>query len=438
MNNKLIWDACLHEVSLMLNNELLYATWFKDTELIDFTNDEVTVKVPTTFHIYNIKKTYLSLIEEVFNNVTNTNVNFTFVCEDEISAPTDTPFEEVYDYKSANLNPKYNFDTFVVGDSNRKAHAISVAVCEKPGRTYNPLFIYGKSGLGKTHLMQAVGNQILTSTRLNVLYTFAQEFLEDYFEGLKNDINDFKNKYRNVDVLIIDDIQFLANKEKTQEEFFHTFNILYQQNKQIIISSDRSPDDLKYIEDRLKTRFKSGVSISLNPPDLDLRRNILNFKIKEEGYENIISDDVVNYIAHKISSDVRELEGTLRLLLANSSIYGGREIDLDFAIECLKDSSTSAKVNKVSINNIISAVCTAYNISEREIKGKSRKFEINLPRQIAMYLCRDLTDVSFQKIGLEFGNKHHSTVMSSCNKIEKLMKTDENLCKLIFNIKENL
>ncbi|MFV0499007.1 MAG: chromosomal replication initiator protein DnaA [Bacilli bacterium] len=446
MNNQELWAVFLADIKNNLNQNLLsFDTWFSSTKLISIKNGVTTVLVPTVVHIRYLNSVYIKLMESSFNKVFNTNTSFNFIVEETAEDEFNTinnlneSNQSVRNHKLSNLNPKYTFDSFIVGDSNKVAYSVAVAVAEQPGTQYNPLFLYGKSGLGKTHLMHAIGDYLLKNTLENVLYVNSNTFLEEFVDSLKDKNNSFKNKYRNVDVLIVDDIQFLAKADKTQEEFFHTFNILHQNNKQIIISSDRSPDDLKTLEERLRTRFNWGISVNIFPPELSLRKEILKSKLKDLDVDTIISEDVVNYIANRATHDVRELEGTLKNLLATATIMSnGVNIDLDFAINCLKNSNTVVNAKKKNIENIINIVAKTFGVSSEEIVSKSRKKDIIFPRQVAMYIARELTDYSFQKIGLYFGNKNHSTVMSSCDKIKDILKTDEFLQSTIYNIKEQL
>lgn len=447
MDNEQLWSVFLSNIKNELNNSHSFDIWFLDTKLISIENGITTVLVPTAVHIRYLNTVYIQLMENAFNKVFNTNTSFYFISEeshdDDFNVINDIDLtdntENVRNHRAANLNPKYTFDTFIVGESNKVASSVAAAVAEQPGKQFNPLFIYGKSGLGKTHLMQAIGNYVLKNSMENVLYVNSNTFLEEFVDSIKESGNSFKEKYRNIDVLIIDDIQFLANADKTQEEFFHTFNVLHQNNKQIIISSDRSPDDLKTLEERLRTRFNWGISVNINPPELELRKQILKSKLSELEVDSIISDDVIDYIANRATNDVRELEGTLKNLLATATILGnGIDIDLDFAINCLKNTNTVVKSKKRNVDNIINVVAKTFGVSSDEIISKSRKREIIFPRQIAMYLAREMTDLSFQKIGLYFGNKNHSTVMSSCEKVSQLIKTDEHLSTTIYKIKENI
>ena len=307
---------------------------------------------------------------------------------------------------------------------------------------YNPLFIYGNSGLGKTHLMQAIGNYIVKNTNKRVLYVTSDQFINDFLGLNKKDkdgtnfdyVDLFKDKYRNIDVLIIDDIQFLGNAPKTQNEFFHTFNTLYDDKKQIIISSDSSPDDLKHLEDRLRTRFNWGLKVNIFPPDNDLRKEILRKKIDNMDFTMNISEDAIDYIANMCSSDVRSLEGALTRVCAYSTIFFQEEITLDLTIEALKGTITPMTNFKNDIQKIQRVVAEHYNVSVEDLKSKKRVATIAFPRQIAIYLSRQLTDESFPKIGIEFGGRDHSTVMHSCDKIEKERKENKQLDNIINEI----
>ena len=358
------------------------------------------------------------------------------IIQEQLFVETPTKFNH-----KSNLNPNYTFETFIVGNSNKLAHAAAFAVAESPGLTYNPLFIYGNSGLGKTHLMQAIGNYIEHNSQKRVLYVTSEQFISDFSGIGRKDENDtsynyvdyFKDKYRNIDVLIIDDIQFLAGP-KTQQEFFHTFNTLYDDKKQIIISSDRSPNDLKLLEDRLRTRFCWGLTVDIYPPDMELRINILKKKI--EG--NKINKEVLEYIASNMASDVRQLEGAVTRLLAYSTIMGGAEINLSLAVDALKDFINKGTSEKTNISRVQKVVADYFQISVDDLKGKKRSASITFPRQIAMYLSREILNESYQRIGLEFGGRDHSTVMTSCDKISDSLKTTQSLRDTVDKIKSNL
>ena len=349
-------------------------------------------------------------------------------------------------FEKSNLISKYTFENFIVGNSNKLAHAAALSVAENPGNMYNPLFIYGNSGLGKTHLMHAIGNYITENSNRRVLYVTSDQFVQDFIGITKKDddgtnfnyIDFFKNKYRNIDVLIIDDIQFLGGATKTQQEFFHTFNTLYNDSKQIIISSDRSPTDLKLLEDRLRTRFTWGLTVNIYPPEFELKKEILKKKIVAGDFEEDIPDDVIEYIASNIGTDVRQLEGSITRLIAYSATWGGKKIDLDLAIEALPDFISKGMGEKNDVHRIQKIVSEYFQISVEDIRSKKRSSNISFPRQIAMYLCRNMTSESFPKIGTEFGGKDHTTVMHSVEKIEKEIKVNKDLANIIEKLKKDI
>ena len=431
-------------------NSLSYDTWFSTSKLVELNEEHAVIIVPTIAHKKHLSESYIDIISDIFNSITGTNFNFEFVLENEYNNKKITVKKEKEEelgvpYNSsekANLNPDYVFENFIVGESNRFAQATALAVAENPGKMYNPLFIYGNSGLGKTHLMQAIGNYIVKNTNKRVLYVTSDQFINDFLGLNKKDkdgtnfdyVDLFKDKYRNIDVLIIDDIQFLGNAPKTQNEFFHTFNTLYDDKKQIIISSDSSPDDLKHLEDRLRTRFNWGLKVNIFPPDNDLRREILRKKMANMDFSRHISDDAIDYIANMCPSDVRSLEGALTRVCAYSTIFFQEEITLDLTIEALKGTITPMTNFKNDIQKIQRVVAEHYNVSVEDLKSKKRVATIAFPRQIAIYLSRQLTDESFPKIGIEFGGRDHSTVMHSCDKIEKERKENKQLDNIINEI----
>jgi chromosomal replication initiator protein len=314
------------------------------------------------------------------------------------------------------LNPKYTFDTFVIGNSNRFAHAASLAVAEAPAQAYNPLFIYGGVGLGKTHLMHAIGHYTLSQNpNASVVYVSSEKFTNELINSIRDDRNDeFRNKYRNVDVLLIDDIQFIAGKERTQEEFFHTFNALHEANKQIIISSDRPPKEIPTLEDRLRSRFEWGLIADIQPPDLETRIAILKKKAKVENIN--VPNDVMLYIATKIKSNIRELEGALIRIVAYSSLTN-KEVTVELAEEALKDIISDSRPRQITVNLIKEVVSKSFNVKIEDFNSKKRTRAIAYPRQVAMYLCRELTDLSLPKIGDEFGGRDHTTVIHAYDKI---------------------
>ena len=454
-NNEMIWNKFLSLIKKRFSS-LGYDTWFKDTYLYSL-GDEAVIVVPTIAHKKHLGETYKDLIEEVLNSVTGTNFPLKFVLESEIEKQEKieqikVEEEELQEgvpynsYKKANLNPDYTFENFIVGESNRFAQATALAVAENPGKMYNPLFIYGNSGLGKTHLMHSIGNFIVQNTNKRVLYVTSETFVSDFL-GLNRKNSEstnfektdaFKDKYRNIDVLIIDDIQFLGNAPKSQEEFFHTFNTLFDNKKQIIISSDNSPEDLKNLEERLKTRFSWGLKVNIFPPDNELRKKILRNKIANMNFAQHISDDVIEFIANTCQSDVRNLEGALTRVCAYATIFFEEEITIDLAREALKGTVHNATSMTNDIMKIQRVVADYYNITVEDLKSKKRVATIAFPRHIAIYLSRQLTDESFPKIGMEFGARDHSTVMSSCERIENELKTNKQLEQILEEIKKKL
>ena len=433
-----IWSIFLEKIQLKVK-PILYETWFKDTKVMDITNDKATVRVPLDVHKNHLKENYNDIINETFMEVTGSIFNFEYISEGEIIK--EEKKENDAAIFNSGLDPKYTFDNFITGESNKFAKAIGIAVAEKPGSMYNPLFIYGNSGLGKTHLMNAIGNYITNNSSKRVRYVTSDKFVDDFLKLYRNKndnnfqlVDNFKQKYRDLDVLIIDDIQYLEIANKTQQEFFNTFNELHQKNKQIIISSDRSPDDLKKLEDNLKTRFNWGLTIDILPPDFELRLAILDKKIEAQGINNIVPEEVKEYIASNCQSDVRKLEGALTRVFAYATIMNGSEITIDLAIEALKDYIGKNIISKNKIDKVIKLVADKYNITPEDIKGKKRLSKIAVPRQIGMYICRNYLKESLPKIGSEFGGKDHTTVMHSVNKIDKMIKTDKNLANDIEKI----
>ena len=404
-------------------------------------------------HKKHLLDNYYDLITKTLNEITNNNLELVLLLKEEIEEVVPKKEEvsvDIVDDKSSkvhsNLNSNYTFDNFIVGNSNKFAQAAALSVAENPGRMYNPLFIYGNSGLGKTHLMHAIGNYIIANSNKKVLYVTSDQFIQDFISLKKKDENEtnfnyidfFKNKYRNIDVLIIDDIQFLGGATGTQKEFFHTFNTLYNDSKQIIISSDRSPDDLKLLEDRLRTRFCWGLTVNIFPPDFTLRTEILRKKIIAGNFEKEIPEDVIEYIASNIGTDVRQLEGSITRLIAYSAIMSGADITLDLAIEALKDFISKGMGEKNDVHRIQKIVSEYFQISVEDIRSKKRSSNISFPRQIAMYLCREMTSESFPKIGTEFGGKDHSTVMHSVDKIENEIKVNRDLANIIEKLKKDI
>ena len=457
MNYDSIWSTFLSEVKDELSN-LAYNTWFEETKLLKIENQKAYIIVPMAIHKKHLSDNYTSLITEKLNNIAGAYCDLVFILNEEIEEMVPKEKEQIsievkensgsepIEFVNSNLKSQYTFDNFVVGNSNKFAHAAALSVAENPGKMYNPLFLYGESGLGKTHLMHAIGNYISKTTNKKVLYVTSEQFIQDFIKTNRKDdletnfnyVEFFKNKYRNIDVLIIDDIQFLGGATKTQQEFFHTFNNLYNDSKQIIISSDRSPNDLKVLEDRLRTRFTWGLEVNIFPPDFELRSAIVRKKIIAEKLEKEIPDDVIEYIAANTGTNVRQLEGSITRLVAYSSMMGSAKITLDLAMEALKDTISKGIGEKNDVHRIQKIVSEYFSISVEDIRSKKRSSNISFPRQIAMYLCRAMTNESFPRIGIEFGGKDHSTVMHSVEKIENEIKVNKDLANIIEKLKKDI
>ncbi len=444
-----IWNNFLEKVQKNLA-PMLYEAWFAETKLISLDNNKATVLVPMLIHKKHLKENYNTLIETIFNEVTGSNFIFEYLTDEDIEKIKDKEIflsdEEISEPFQSNLNPKYLFENFVVGDSNKFAKTTAIAVAEKPGFMYNPLFIYSNSGLGKTHLMHAIGNYIVQNSKKKVLYVTSEQFVNDFIELYRKNKNNnnfkeverFKKKYRDVDVLMIDDIQYLEIANKTQQEFFNTFNELHTNNKQIIISSDRSPDDLKQLEDRLRTRFTWGLMVDIMPPNFELRLSIIEKKIEGHALNTNFPQDVKEYIASNCIGDIRKLEGAITRVVAYATMMNGSDITLELAIEALKDYIGKCMVSKNNIEKVQQLVANAYNITIEELKGKRRIAAIAVPRQVAMYICRTVYNEPLTKIGLLFGGRDHTTVIHSVDKIKKELINDINLDKEIKKIIRNL
>ncbi|MFV0249815.1 MAG: chromosomal replication initiator protein DnaA [Bacilli bacterium] len=438
MNNTNLWNTFLDKIKNEIS-PVSFETWFLETKLFELSNNVAKVIVPMHIHKKSLKENYNDLIQEIFTDVSGTNFKFDYFTKEEIDTnieintdiigvPSISSFE-------TNLNSQYNFSNFIVGESNKFAKATALAVAEKPGNMYNPLFIYGNSGLGKTHLMHAIGNFILKNEKKTVLYVTSEKFVSDFVGITKksevgnnfDSVDIFKKKYRDIDVLIIDDIQYLGSMAKTQQEFFNTFNDLYGKNKQIIISSDRSPDDLKLLEDRLRTRFNWGLTINIKQPDFKLRMNIIDKKVESHMLASPFPIEVKEYIASNCTSDIRKLEGAITRVVAYATMMSGSDITLELSIESLKDYFVKSIISKNKIDQVQQLVAASYNITIEELKSKRRITNISFPRQIAMYICRTYLEESLPKIGIEFGGKDHTTVIHSVDKIKKQLKTNPEL-----------
>src|SRR6056297_1655921 len=446
-----IWNQTLNEVKDKLSNPS-FKTWFSNTKPVDMKDDNIMlIEVPNDFIKDWIETRYNDLITEVIQNLTDTNLECRFYTEEELKEKNqEEEEEEIEEDKTennndkktkekdkeyninTNLNPKYSFDSFVVGNGNRFAHAAALAVAEAPAKAYNPLFLYGDVGLGKTHLMQAIAHYILKHNPDNkVVYVSSETFTNELINAIKDDqTSSFRNKYRNIDILLVDDIQFLANKERTQEEFFHTFNSLHESNRQLIISSDRPPKEIPTLEERLRSRFEWGLITDIQKPDLETRIAILR---KKADLENLtIPNEVVIYIANKIQSNIRELEGALVKVIAYSSLVD-REIDVDLAREALKDLVNKKEKRSIEVNieRIKKIITDDYNLRMEDMQSKKRTQNIAFPRQIAMYLSRELTDFSLPHIGDEFGGRDHTTVIHAHNKIQEKIENENDFSNKI-------
>lgn len=436
LNN--IWNSFLEKIKVQIS-DIAYDTWFSETKLISLNNNVATVLVPYHIHKKNLSENYNDIIEEIFTEITGSNFKFNYVIEEEVennltenNQIIGVPNNEIYE---SNLDSKYTFENFMIGPSNKFAATSALAVAEQPGKMYNPLFIYGSSGLGKTHLMHSIGNYIIKNSNKKVLYITCDNFVSDFVDICRKNsgsnnmdaIKQFKNKYRDIDVLIIDDIHNLVGATSAQQEFFNTFNELYNNEKQIIISSDRSPDDIKKLEERLKTRFNWGLQVNILPPDFKLRMSILNKKIENNELAGVVPEDVKEYIASNCVGDVRKLEGAITRVFAYATMMNGSDITLELAIEALKDYFVKTIVSKNKMDQVLQIVCDHYNLTTEELLSKKRSNEIAIPRMIAMYICRVYLDENLTKIGIQFGGKNHTTVMHAVDKIKKEIIKDDKL-----------
>jgi len=454
MNKRDIWNKFLE--NLREKVEIVpFETWFNndDISLYSFDDNNAIIMVKMPFIKKHIENNYVEEITDAFYKTIGREVSYSIVTESEIQDIEKERREKKKELDdnlvkqspvNAGLDAEYTFSNFIVGDSNKFAYKASLAVAEAPG-AYNPLFLYGESGVGKTHLMQAIGNYLLEKTDKKVLYISSDNFINDYIKIFRNSdknnfdkIDGFKDKYRNIDVLMIDDIQFLGNAQKGQEEFFHTFNELQSANKQIIIASDRPIDDLNSIENRLLTRFSGGLTANISTPDYDLRVGIIKSKLAFQEVANDIPDDVIEYIANNFDSDIRKLSGAITRVLAYSSMFHQGAISLEVAVDALKDQLKDRSFYKNDIQRIQRVVCDYYKISIEQMKGKKKNSEVNFPRQVAIYLCRELTTESFPKIGSYFGGRNHSTIISAYQRIQKELLTNEKLSNVIKDLKKNL
>ncbi len=462
MNTEDIWNSFLSKikskVSLMTYNYV-----FSDMKLYSYDNSSIKIIIPDNeLLLQNINKNYGTIIEDILNDITNDTCEIEYVFAKDIASlesnkkklteikeeNDDLIDNDLSNYKyNSNFNPKYTFDTFVVGEANKLAYGTALAVAQNPGKLYNPYFLYAKSGLGKTHLMHAIGNYIVTHSDKKVLYITAEQFTNDYRAIINNKnkngnnisyLEAFRDKYRNVDVLMIDDIQFLESKTKTQIEFTNTFNSLHDNDKQIIIASDTSINDYKYLEDRLKTRFRWGLTESINPPEFELKRNIIKNKIMVNNFDLTLSEEIIDYIANNCGSDIRNLENAVLRIVAYKAAFNIPEITMDIAQDALQEYVNTPIYRVNSVAKIIDVVAKYFGIDSSMIKGKMKKKNIADARAITMYLCRILTEESLERIGLEIGGRDHSTVIYSYEKISNELKTNIKLQEEIKILKDKL
>jgi chromosomal replication initiator protein len=450
MSASTIWDQVLGRIEAKVGPHSFH-TWFKPTSLMADEGRTVSVRVPNLLFTEWLPKHYSVVLAEALKDVGRANTRLVFIPEEPGSAgaagaavpdlvvdgpPPDDARPAHQLTAPAGLNPRYTFDTFIVGPSNQFAHAACRAVAEAPSRSYNPLFIYGGVGLGKTHLMHAIGQYVVHHSRgLRLTYISSERFMNEMINALRFDrILDFRERYRSVDVLLVDDIQFVSGKEGTQTEFFHTFNALHDAQKQIVISSDRPPHEITHLEERLRSRFEWGLIADIQPPDIETKVAILKKKAETEAIP--LPDEVALYIASRIKSNIRELEGSLIRLIAYASLTG-RGLTLDLAQEVLRNVIDHDE-KAVTIEQIQKFVAEYYQLKLADLKSRNNSKSVAMPRQVAMYLCKSLTHASLPEIGRSFGGKHHSTVIHSIKKVEEMRKTDGGFDKAIHTLLQSL
>ena len=426
-------------------SDISYNTWLAQLNCYSVENDTVTILIPSDqAHALNyISNKYKSYFQVTITEMMEHNYEISFILEKDIDIHATKQFKTNNynaNYEYANLNSKYKFDTFVVGSNNKFAHSAALAVAESPGEAYNPLYIYGGAGLGKTHLMHSIGHFILgQNPNMKVLYVTSEEFTNEVINSIRSgnaaDMTKLRDKYRTVDVLLIDDVQFIIGKESTQEEFFHTFNVLHSTGKQIILSSDKPPKEMETLEERFRSRFEWGLIADIQPPDYETRMAIL--RKNADTYGKFIDDDIIKYIADNIKSNIRELEGAFNKVIAFSKL-NNRDLTMELAEEALKDVIYPDKLKVITPNLIIEVVCEHFGVSPVDITSKKRNAEFVQPRQIVMYLCRELTDSSFISIGKLLGKKDHSTIMHGVDKIKKEIEENEEMANKIAVIKKKL
>jgi chromosomal replication initiator protein len=444
-----IWTRCIELLRTRVNEHTM-STWLEPIICEDISEDQVVLSVPNNFFIGWIKDNYVKMIRDSLLEVTGTRYEMNFKSRDDFGNKVFDSAPEPWDSNSIpesmsmtdefalkrNLNPRYTFESFVVGGCNQFAHAAALSVSENPGKSYNPLFIYGGTGLGKTHLMSAIGYAVVSKDKTKkVSFSTSEEFTNEMINAIRFDrMVDFRNKYRNVDLLMIDDIQFLAGKERTQEEFFHTFNSIYEARKQIVLTSDRFPNEISDMEHRLRSRFIWGLVADMGNPDLETKVAILKRKAYEDAVD--LPDDVAYFLAEQVESNIRDLVGYLIRVIAMSTL-SGLPLTKDLADTALRDILRRHTKN-ITIDDIISRVAKAFNVKPADIKSKKKHKLYALPRQVGMYLARELTEFSYPEIGGAFGGKDHSTVIYATRKIEKKLEQDHSLKNLIGGLKKDI
>jgi chromosomal replication initiator protein len=422
------WSQVLNRIGQSADREE-YETWLAPTRFVGQQGDTLDIAVPSPRHIDEIRERFGSRIRSVLTDLTNGSVQIHFVIDPEASDAAQQAIAARDDIPAAIFSPKYRFETFVVGGSNQLAYAASKSIAENPSGSFNPLFIYGGAGLGKTHLIQAIGQQIREARGgLKVAYMSAEAFVTELIASIRYDrMQAFRDRYRKVDALLLDDIQFIAGKERTQEEFFHTFNALYEAQKQIVFTSDRPPKEIPTLEERLRSRFEWGLTADIQPPDLETKVAILRKKAEERKLD--LPQEVALFIAERVRSNVRELEGHLNKIAVFASMVG-KPVTIELTKEALKD--ILAKEDKpITPTEILRVVATHYGLKVAEIKAKSNAKTIAFPRQVAMYMCKELTDLSYPEIGKLFNDKHHSTVMYSVQQIKKMIDADQQFARTV-------
>lgn len=444
MNAEDIWQSTLSILETQLSKPS-FETWILQADPITVQENTLILSVPNDFTKNWLEARYAELIESCIRDASGQQLRVKFILPNQDileqikreTAASQLQVDSDDEDMTFQLNPKYTFSTFVIGDSNRFAHAATLAVAEAPAKAYNPLFIYGRAGLGKTHLMHALGHYVREHHQhLKIVYVSSEKFINEFINSIRDETTiEFRNKYRNVDILLVDDIQFLAGKDRTQIEFFHTFNALYEAKKQIVISSDRPPKEIPTLEDRLRSRFEWGLITDIQPPDLETRVAILQKKCKQENIH--IVDEVHFFIAENIKSNIRELEGALTRVIAYAS-FNNKPITLELAKDVLQDIIPQKTQKPITIPLIQETVAQQFGLSVKDLMSRRRTKAISYPRQIAMYLSRKLTDSSLPKIGEEFGGRDHTTVLHAHDKIESELKKNKELARMLEDLVERI